>query len=109
MLSGSILLAIGYAFGVWMLARGRSSYWSLALAVALAGTIILPDPLPFSYPLIVGLVTYRYVMPQTEDHAPTVKGSASVGCVAMTGMCILMLFATRKWLIETPNALRERF
>jgi len=115
MLGGSLFLAVGYWACLLVLMRSAGRLWPLLFCGVLAGFVVLPDPLLFSQPLLVGLATYRLVF--TSDRAvldrrwspwlvalvfapfgllPLVKGSTVVPCAAIGGVCVAAFVAHRR-------------
>jgi len=66
MLAGSLYLGLSYGLAIFFVTRHSRWYQVAALLVTLAGLMYRPDPLFFSYPLLVGLFCYQSVNAHEE-------------------------------------------
>ena len=106
MVSGSLYLALSYWVCLVLLIKGAQWRWGLAFFALLAGTVFLPDALFFSFPLLVGLTTFKNVFSDNglltkSKYAPfyvvllfapfgllpLVKGTFLILCCAITALC----------------------
>lgn len=62
MIAGSLYLAIFYWIGLIILMKNKSWYWFLAYCAPLFVMIYARDSLFFSYPLLVGLITFNFFL-----------------------------------------------
>ena len=67
MLAGSLYLALHYSIVLIVLLKNRPWRWSLAYGVALVAIVVYSrDVLLFSYPLLIGLLVYRFISDQSN-------------------------------------------
>lgn len=106
MVGGSLYLALSYWACFVLLMKGVHWGWALAFLAVLAGLMHSRDPLLFSYPLLVGLLTFKILF--AEDRRlinskfapfyvalvfapfgllPLVKGSILILCCAVAVLC----------------------
>jgi hypothetical protein len=66
MICGSLFLGLAYFLLLLLLGKGQKPFWVLIYGIVIAGLVTSRDALLFSYPLIVGLVTYRLALPDEQ-------------------------------------------
>jgi hypothetical protein len=71
MMSGSLYLAVAYWLCLLILMQGSQWRWILALGVFLALMIYAKDSLFFSYPLLVGLISFKLIIDSRPDPKST--------------------------------------
>ncbi len=115
MVSAGVYLALSYWACLVFLMRGVHWCWILASCAVLAGLrlMYLPDPLFFSLPLLIGLLTFKIISSEEGTLAkggmapvcvvllfmpfgllPLVKGSISILCGATVALCALFFLAS---------------
>jgi hypothetical protein len=115
MLGGSLYLAFSYWACLVFLMRTTGRRWLLLFCAGLAGLVVAPDPLLFSYPLLAGLATFKLVFgedrPALERRwapwlvallfapiglLPLVKGSTVFLGASIAGVCVVAFVARRR-------------
>jgi hypothetical protein len=118
MVSGSLYLAILYWACFVFLMKNVQYRWVLAFCAVLAGLMYLRDPLLFSFPLLVGLLTFKSLSSNEGNLTksrlapfyvallftplgllPLVKGSILILCGAVTALCSAFFIANRHRLL----------
>ena len=108
MIGGSLYLACSYWLSIVLLMRGIRWHWAIAFTIILLGMIYARDSLFFSYPLLVGLASFKIIcakklMVKEYNGAPfiitllftpfgllpLIKGSLLILCIIVTGLCCL--------------------
>ncbi|HEY2347293.1 MAG TPA: hypothetical protein VGH80_15695 [Xanthomonadaceae bacterium] len=114
-LGGSLFLAFSYWACLLVLMRTAGRRWSLLFCAVLAGVVVLPDPLLFSHPLLVGLAVCKLVFAKEGSLLdrrwapwliallfapfgllPLVKGSNLIPCAAIAGLCVVAFVLHRR-------------
>lgn len=113
MFIGCLYLAFSYWICLILLARGVSWGWILSFCVALTSMIYSRDTLLFSFPLFVGLTSYKIISSSVFAKSrysafyisllfapfgllPLIKGSVFVLCVAVMVLCALFFAVNRR-------------
>ncbi len=115
MVGGSLYLALSYLACFIILMRGVRLPWVLAFCASLAGLMYLRDALFFSFPLLVGLTTFKIVFSADGAIArsryapflvalmfapfgliPLIKGTMLILCVAIAVLCSVFFVVNRK-------------
>ncbi len=115
MIGGSLYLACSYWLSIILLMRGINRRWTVLLGICLFGMIYARDSLFFTYPLLVGLASFRVV--STEDWGrsqsipilwvtallfapfgllPLIKGSILILCITVALLCMLFFILNKK-------------
>lgn len=116
MLGGSLFLALSYWACLLVLMRTAGRRWSLLFCAVLAGLVVLPDPLLFSHPLLVGLAVFKLAAGEDDPLLdrrwapwlmavlfapfgllPLVKGSTLFPCAAIAGLCVFAFLRHRRF------------
>jgi len=84
MVSGSLYLALSYWAYFLFLMKGVQRFWSLVFCALLAGFVFTQDPLFFSLPLLVGLVSAKIIFSLEGELLPKSK---------LTPFYMVLLFA----------------
>ena len=118
MIGGSLYLAICYWLALIFLMRNTNWRWFIAFAVVFSAMIYARDSLLFSYPLLIGLISFKTTekMPVASYKSclflaflftsfgllTLVKGSLAILCLTSGFLCISLFLATRNyWLAST--------
>ncbi|MCG6538023.1 MAG: hypothetical protein L7F78_25730, partial [Syntrophales bacterium LBB04] len=115
MVSGSLYLAVSYWACFILLMKSVQWRWILAFCAILAGVMYSRDALFFSFPLLVGLTTFKIVFSENGVLAkskyapfyvalmfapfgllPLVKGSILILCGAIAILCSVFLIVNKK-------------
>jgi hypothetical protein len=118
MVSGSLYLAILYWACFVLLMKNVQYRWVLAFCAVLGGLMYLQDALFFSFPLLVGLITFKILLLEEEKLVkskwapfyvallftsfgllPLVKGSILILCASVTALCSAFFIANRHRLL----------
>lgn len=117
MVGGSLYLAISYWLALIFLMKTINWRWFIAFGVIFSAMIYARDSLLFSYPLLVGLISFK-----TTEKTPAanyksclflaflftsfgllilVKGSLAILCFTSGFLCITLFLATRNYLLAS--------
>ena len=112
MIGGSLYLAVSWWVCLFLLMNGVQWRWILALCICLSGMIYARDSLFFSYPLLVGLATYktldsdRKISPYAPYFfallfapfglLPLIKASLLIFCLAVLALCFVYILACKR-------------
>jgi hypothetical protein len=114
MIGGSLFLACSYWFSILLLMKGIKWRWPIALGVALFGMMYARDSLFFSYPLLVGLASFKIINSQQQIKEykgtpfliallfapfgllPLIKGSLLILCIIVVVLCCLFFSVYQK-------------
>ena len=112
MTGGSLYLAFSWWVCLVFLMTGVQWRWILALCICISGMIYARDSLLFSYPLLVGLVTYKmlYSDRKLTSYAPyfftflfapfgllpLVKASLLIFCLVVLALCFIYILACKR-------------
>jgi hypothetical protein len=116
MVSGSLYLALSYWACLVALMKGGSRCWNLLFGLFIAAAIFSRDTLFFSFPLVVGLASYKITGPQKTGPDPIktapfyvalmfapfgllvlVKGSLFIPCGAITALTSLFFALNKRY------------
>ena len=114
MMGGSLYLACSYWLSIILLMSGIKWRWTLALGIGLLGMIYARDSLFFTYPLLVGLVSFKIIStPEPIRNRstlilivallfapfgllPLIKGSILILCISVALLCSLFFITNKK-------------
>lgn len=103
MMGGSLYLACSYWFSILLLMKNIKWHWTVAFGIILFGMIYARDSLFFSYPLLVGLASYKTICCNEKKLTPfiiamlfapfgllpLIKGSILISCLIVILLCSL--------------------
>lgn len=118
MISGSLYLALSYWLCLVLLTKDVQWYWVVFFCATLAGMMYSRDTLLFSLPLLVGLLTFKMLLPEEGGLIrsklaifyvvlmfapfgllPLIKGSLLIICGAISSLCSALLVIKRHRLL----------
>ncbi|MDX1284605.1 MAG: hypothetical protein R3182_06325, partial [Draconibacterium sp.] len=118
MLLGSAYLAVCYGFVLILITTNKHHYWVLLLCLLMAGVMFSRDSLLFSYPFILGLLSYKafyeknswrekrtvfkiilFILISPLGLLPLIKGSLLILCVGILLLGIVVM-VTKHYLTE---------
>ena len=110
MMTGSIYLGVSYWLSIIFLVKDSKRRWAWAFLAVLAGITLSRDTLLFSYPLLVGLSSFKILQMNKKDSSiptkyiffvlllfapfgllPLIKGSALMLCGAIVAICTIFI------------------
>lgn len=116
----SLYLALSYWAFFVLLMKNIQWRWVLAFCAFLAGLMYFRDALFYSLPLLVGLLTFKILLPEREKLIksklapayviflfapfgllPLVKGNMLILCGTVVALCVALFIANRKRLLAT--------
>ncbi|WP_058476201.1 hypothetical protein [Legionella steigerwaltii] len=111
MITGCLSLAVSYWLCLLFLMRGKQWYWFIIYCVPLLGMMYARDSLFFSYPLLVGLMSFKIMSTENRDMLANnyllllvfflftpfgllvlIKGSMLILCILTLFLCVIFFF-----------------